>query len=134
VLIFVSGVLWIATTSQRFSTTLTYSQFLEKARTGQIAGVIVMGSSSGAIQAICRLKDGSAERTILPSDCRDAMAAMQDKLVDVEIRDASFWPLHLVMPTAPFLVLFGVWIFRVIHKFPNGPGQSIFPWLSSPRH
>lgn len=133
VLISVAGVLWMATTSQRSLNTLTYSQFLEKVRTGQIASVIVMGSNSGAIQAICRLKDGNAERTVLPSDYRDAMVAMRDKLVNVEIRESSSGPLQLVLNATPFLLLLGVWIFLVIRKFPNGPGQSI-TWLASPRH
>src|ERR1019366_942572 len=125
VLISVAGVLWIATTSQRSLTALTYSQFLEKVRTGQVASVIVMGSNSGAIQAICRLKDGNAVRTVLPSDYRDAMVAMQDKLVNVEIRESSSGPLQLIMNATPFLLLLGVWIFLMIRKFPNGPGQSI---------
>ena len=76
----------------------------------------IMGSNSGAIQAICRLKDGNAERTVLPSDYRDAMVAMQDKLVNVEIRDSSSGPLHLVMNATPFLLLLGIWIFLVIRK------------------
>ena len=46
-----------------------------------------MGSNSSAIQANCRLKDGNAVRIVLPSDYRDAMVAMQEKLVNVEIRD-----------------------------------------------
>src|SRR5229473_1982750 len=88
VLICLAGALWMAQTSQPSSTTLTYSQFLEKVRTGQIASVIVMGSNSGAIQAICRQKDGNTEQTVLPSDYRDALAAMQEKQVNFEIRDA----------------------------------------------
>ncbi len=125
VLISMAGVLWMATTSRRPLNTLTYSQFLEKVRTGQIASVIVMGSNSGAIQAICRLKDGNAEQTVLPSDYRDAMVAMQDKLVNVEIRDSSSGPLHVVLNATPFLLLLGVWIFLVIRKFPNGLEQGI---------
>jgi ATP-dependent Zn protease len=120
VLTCVAGVLWMATTSQRSSNTLTYSEFLEKARNGQIADVIVRGGNSGATQAICRLKDGSAERTVLPSDYRDAMVAMQDKLVNVEIRDSSSGPLRLFRSATPFFLVLGVWIFLVIRKFPNG--------------
>jgi ATP-dependent Zn protease len=131
VLISVAGVLWMATTSQRSLNTLTYSQFLEKVRTGQIASVIVMGSNSGAIQAICRLKDGNAEQTVLPSDYRDAMAAMQDKLVNIEIRDSSSGPLQLLY-YSPFILILAVWIF-LVRKFQNGPGPSI-PWLGSSRH
>ena len=133
VLICVAGILWTATTSQRSLTKLTYTQFLEKVRTGQIASVIVMGSNSGAIQATCRLKDGNTERTVLPSDYRDAIVAMQEKLVSVEIRDASYGPLQMVMIATPFLVLFGVWFFLMIRQSPNGPGQSI-SWLASLRH
>ena len=131
VLISVAGALWMATTSQRSLNTLTYSQFLEKVRTGQIASVIVMGSKSGAIQAICRLKDGNAEQTVLPSDYRDAMAAMQDKLVNIEIRESSSGPLQLLY-YSPFILILAVWIF-LVRKFQNGPGPSI-PWLGSSRH
>jgi ATP-dependent Zn protease len=131
VLISVAGALWMATTSQRSLNTLTYSQFLEKVRTGQIATVIIMGSNSGAIRAICRLKDGNAEQTVLPSDYRDAMAAMQDKLVNIEIRDSSSGPLQLLY-YSPFILILAVWIF-LVRKFQNGPGQSI-PWLGSSRH
>ncbi|MFI5382270.1 MAG: hypothetical protein ACHRHE_23490 [Tepidisphaerales bacterium] len=124
-LICVAGILWIATAGQRSSTTLTYSQFLEEVGTGQIAGVVVMGGNSGAIQAVCRLKDGSAVRTVLPPDYRDAMVAMQAGMVDVEIRDSSSGLLRLLMNATPFLLLLGVWIFLVIRKFPNGPRQSV---------
>jgi ATP-dependent Zn protease len=104
---------------------LTYSQFLEKVRTGQIASVIIMGSNSGAIQAHCRLKDGEAVGTVLPSDYRDAMVAMQDKMVDVEIRDSFSNFLRLFTNAAPFFLLLTVWIFLMIRKFPNGPRQSV---------
>lgn len=132
VLISVAGAWWLAT-SQRSLTPLTYSQFLEKVRNGQVASVIVMGSNSGAIQAICLLKDGRAERTVLPADYRDAMVAMQDKLVSIEIRESSSGSLQLMMNAAPFLLLLGVWIFLITRKFPNGPVQNLF-WLGSPRH
>jgi len=119
VLICVVGMLWMAT-AQRSLATLTYSQFFEKVRTGQVGSVIVMGSNAGAIQAICRLKDGHAARTVLPSDYRDALVAMQDQLVDVEIRDSSSGSYRLFINAAPFLLLLGVWICLLIRKFPNG--------------
>jgi ATP-dependent Zn protease len=125
VVIGLAGVSWMATASPRASSTVTYSQFLERVRNGQIASVIVMGSNSGAVQAICRLKDGNAVGTVLPSDYRDAMAAMQDKLVNVEIRDSSSGFLRFVTNATPFLLLLGLWIFLVIGKFPNGPRQRI---------
>jgi hypothetical protein len=42
-------------------------------------------------------------------------------------------PLQLVLKATPFLLLLGVWVFLVIRKYPNGPGQRI-PWLGSSRH
>jgi hypothetical protein len=76
-----------------------------------------MRSSS---QAICRLKDGQTVRTVLPSDYRDAMLVMLDKMVDVEIRDsAAGWP-ALLSNATPFLLFLALWIFLMIRKFPNG--------------
>jgi ATP-dependent Zn protease len=125
VLICAAGVLWIATSGQRSLTTVSYSQFFERVRTGQIASVIVMGSNSGATEAVCRLRDGNAVRTVLPLDYRDALMAMQDNGVNVEIRDSASGPLQLLLKASPFLLLLGVWIFLVIRKFPNGPRRSI---------
>jgi len=120
-LICVAGVVWMATASRPSLTTLTYTQFLERVRTGQVASVVVMGSNSGALQSICRLKDGNTVQTVLPSDYRDAMVIMQDNLVNVEIRDASSRYLGLFTNATPFFLLLGIWIFLVIRKFPKGP-------------
>jgi ATP-dependent Zn protease len=125
VLICVAGVFWTTATKPRSLPTMTYSQFLEKVRSGEIAGVIVMGSDSAAIQAICRLKDGTEVQTYLPADFRDAMLTMQDKLVNVEIRDSSGGFLRLLLNAMPFLLLLGVWIFLMIYKNPNG--RFLFP-------
>ena len=65
-------------------------------------------------------------RTVLPSDYRDALVAMQDKLVNIEIQDSSSGPLRPILNAAPFLLLLGVWSFLVIRKFPNGPRRGFF--------
>ncbi|MBI3683888.1 MAG: hypothetical protein HY235_26230 [Acidobacteria bacterium] len=87
--------------------------------------MVVIGGNSGAIPAICRLKGGNTVRTVLPSDYRDAMVEMQDKAVNVEIRESSSGPLRLFINATPFFLLLGVWIFLLIRKFPNGPGQGV---------
>jgi len=120
-LICLASVPWI---SLRSLTKMTYSQFLEQVRAGNVASTTVISSNSGAAQATCRLKGGDTVRTVLPADYRDAMAAMQDKRVDVEIEDSS-GPLRLVSNAAPFLVLLAVWIFLFVRKFPNGPRQGV---------
>ena len=125
VVICLGGVLWMATVSQRSQTKLTYSQFLEQVRAGQVASVIVIGGNSGAIQATGRLKNGNTVRTVLPPAYRDAMVVMQDNMVNVEIRDSSSGPLRLLMNATPFFLLFGVWIFLMIFKFPKGPRRRV---------
>ena len=125
VLICAAGVLWLATASQRPLTTLTYSQFLERVRGGRVASVIVIGSGSGAIQATSRLKDGNTVRTVLPSDYRDAMAEMQDKVDNIEIRRSSSGPLRLFLNATPFFLLLGVWIFLLIRKYPNSIRRGV---------
>jgi ATP-dependent Zn protease len=120
VLICVAGVLWTSSTSNGSLPTLSYSQFLEKVRTGEVASVVVMGGNSGAVQAICRLRNGDAERTVLPPGYRDALMAMEGKSVDVEIRDSSSGPREVVMKGAPFLVPLGVWVILLIGGFPKG--------------
>jgi ATP-dependent Zn protease len=124
-LVCLAGVLWMTTTGQRSLTTYTYSQFLDQVHSGQVASVVVNGSNSDAVEATCRLKDGKAARTVLPSDYKDALLAMQNKFVNIEIRDSSSEPLRLFMNATPFLLLLGVWVFLMIRKFPNSLKQAL---------
>src|SRR3954463_9248813 len=119
VLMCVAGLLWLPTASGRALANLTSSEFLQEVRTGQIASVIVIESDSGAVQVTCKLKEGKTVRTVLPSDYKDALAAMQDKQVNIEIRNASSDSLRLFMKATPFLVLLGVWVFVITRRFPD---------------
>src|SRR5690348_6262535 len=116
ILVCVAGALWIATAGKRSLTSYTYSEFLDQVHSGQVASVVVIGSNSGAVEATCRLKDGKTVRTVLPSDYRDALVAMQDKLVNIEIRDSSSGSFSLLINAAPFLMLLGIWIYLMIRK------------------
>jgi len=69
------------------------------------------------------MKDGKMVRTVLPSDYENARRAMQEKQVSIEIRDSFSEPLHLLGKATPFL-LFGIWIFLIIRKFPRNPLRS----------
>ena len=125
-LICVAGILWMATTGQRSLTTYTYSQFLDQVHSGQVASVVIIGSNSGAVEASCRLKDGKAARTLLPLDSSEALRAMQEKLVNIEIRGSSSEPRQFLTNAAPFLLLLAVWVVLMISKFPNGLRPT--PW------
>src|SRR5690348_877116 len=111
---------WLAVADRRSGDTLTYSQFLQEVRAGRVAGVTIQGSHSGAVHARCSMKDGKTVRTILPSDYEDALKTLQEKLVNIEIRDALAEPLQVLRNATPFLLLLSAWIFLVIWKFPGG--------------
>jgi len=119
VLLCAAGFFWWIGSGQRSLTTVSYSRFLEEVRAGQVAGVVVFGSNSGAIEATCQLKDGKTVRTVLPWDYRDALQAMQDKLVNIEIRNSPA-PSRIFRNSAPFLVLLALWIVFMIFRFPDG--------------
>ena len=121
VMICLAGVWWITAGSRRDLPTVTYSQFLEQVRAGQIAAVSITSGASGPNPATCRMKDGNTVQTVLPSDLRDTMRAMEDNRVGIEIRESRG-----LINAAPFLLLLGVWIFLMIWKFPSG-GPFIFP-------
>jgi len=58
---------------------VTYSQFLEQVKAGQVDSVIIDTGHSGASPATYRRKDGVTERTVLPPHYQDAMEAMRNK-------------------------------------------------------
>jgi ATP-dependent Zn protease len=110
-------VLWMSVARRGGLTTVSYSQFLERVRAGQVASVVVK-PDSGAADAVFRLMDGGSARTVLPSDYRDALATMQEKRVDIEIRDAGSGAPQVLAKASPFLVLLAIWIVLLIRKFP----------------
>ncbi len=71
----------------------TYSEFLKRVQAGEVTKATVeVAARSGVDQIDYTLKNGSRVKTVVPSDDREALAAMRDKLVNVEIRDASSSP------------------------------------------
>lgn len=66
VVICLAVLLRIAIGNYHPETQITYSQFLQQVRAGQVAGVIIVAANSGAVHATCRLKDDKSVRTTLP--------------------------------------------------------------------
>ena len=94
----------------------TYSQFLQNVQAGEVVNAtIAVAGRSGADRITYTLKNGSRMKTLVPSHDREAMAAMRDKLVNIEIRDSSSQPYRLVVNAIPFFVLLGFWFF-MMHK------------------
>lgn len=124
VLICVGATLWMVVGGRHTEPKVTYSQFIASVQSGRVASVTIIGSNSGAAQAVCRLTNGGVVRAVLPADYTDALRAMQDKAVNIEIRDQSSEPLRLLLNTTPFLVLLAFWFF-MYRKLKNDQRQGL---------
>ena len=114
-------VLWMVMENTRGQAKkVTYSHFLQQVRAGNVAEVVILANGSAPSQTTCGLKDGNVVRTVLPSDYREAIAVMEEKLVNIEIQDSSSGWLHLLAKAAPFLLLLAFWVF-MMQRMQKGP-------------
>lgn len=113
VLIGVTAVFWAIVKSGHNSPKTTYSQFLQQVQSGQVDNAVVVIAHSGVNRVNYSLKDGSRAATVVPSDYRDVLQTMQQKMVDIEIRDASSAWLRVLANATPFFVLLGFWVFMM---------------------
>ena len=97
--------MWLLAGPHSSEPTIAYSQFIQQVEAGRVGGVKILGGDLGAQAATVRLKDGTAEQTILPLDYSAALAVMQQATVNVEIQDTSKSPAHLAINAVPFLIL-----------------------------
>jgi cell division protease FtsH len=112
VLVAVAALLWAVVHNGPNPMKTTYSQFLQQVQAGQVSKATIV-AESGANPVTYSLKNGSRIGSVLPHDYRDALEAMQQKMVDVEIRDASTqWP-RVAANASPFLILLGFWFFMM---------------------
>ena len=113
VLIGVAALLWAVIQNKPNLAKATYSQFLQQVQSGQVSKAAIEAGHSGANPATYSLKDGSRARTVLPRDYRDALEAMRQKTVDIEILDAASQWMRVLANASPFLVLLGFWVFMM---------------------
>jgi ATP-dependent Zn protease len=104
-------------------TKATYSEFLRQIQAGEVSKATIAVAETGANPVTYRLKSGSEWLTIIPRNYQDALAAMQNKLVNVEIRDAQSQRVRILANASPFLLLLGFWVVMMIwmRKNPNFP-------------
>ena len=117
--IVVAALLWAIVQNER-SPKASYSEFLQQVQSGQVSRATVIASHSGANQITYSLKNGSHVETVVPADYSDVLDAMQEKMVNVDIRDAQPW-MGIVLNASPFLVLLGFWVF-MMRRLPGGRG------------
>jgi len=113
VLIAVAALLWAVMQNQPTPAKATYSQFLEQVQSGQVGKATIVSGHTGANPVTYSLKDGSQARSVLPWDYRNALEAMQQKMVNIEIQDASSQWIRVVANASPFLLLLGFWVFMM---------------------
>lgn len=111
ILFVVAALMWAAVRSPA-PTKATYSQFLSQVQSGEVLEATINNADSGANPVDYRLKNGSRLQTVLPADYRDALDAMQQKLVNIEIADRPPWS-RVVANSTPFLILLGFWFFAL---------------------
>lgn len=110
---FAAGLRWMARDSADRSPKATYSKFLQQVRQGNVSTVTITPGDSGANPATYRAKDGNPGRTVMPSDYRDAIAAMEAGSVDIEIKESSTALFRPLLNAIPFLFLLGFWLFMM---------------------
>ncbi len=104
-------------------TKATYSEFLQQVQAGEVSKATIAVAETGANPVTYRLKSGGEWLTIVPRNYQDALAAMQNKLVNIEIRDAQSQRTRTLVNASPFFLLLGFWIVMMIwmRKNPNFP-------------
>ena len=113
VLIGVGLAFWGVFQNGRVPVKATYSEFLQQVQTGQVTKAVIVTGEAGPNPITYNLKDGSRERTVLPADYRDVLATLQQRMVNVEIRDAASQWLHMLPNAMPFFILMAFWVFMM---------------------
>lgn len=112
VLLTVAALLFAVIRSRPTPVKATYSQFLSQVQSGEVLRATINNAHPGANPVEYSLKDGTHLESVLPANYRDALNAMQQKLVNVEIEDGPPW-LRFAANSAPVLILMGFWFFAL---------------------
>lgn len=94
---------------RRYQTSMTYSEFLEQVQAGLVAKATIAVAATGANPVTYSLKNGARMQTIVPRDYKDALAAMQTRLVNVEIKNSPSALWSAGVNALPFIVLLAFW-------------------------
>jgi cell division protease FtsH len=113
ILICVAGVVWGVARTGRNQTRATYSEFLQQVQSDQVSDATITAAHSGANRITYSLKNGTRVQTVVPSDYRDVLEVLQQKMVNIEIRDSSSQVLRMLANSLPFFVLLGFWVFMM---------------------
>lgn len=113
VMLFIAAAtLWsIVRQRHNFTNATTYSRFLEQVQSGAVTSAAIAASRGRADRVTFQLRDGGRGDTIVPSGDQSLLAALKQKKVEIEIRDASMTWSRIIANSAPFLLLLAIWFF-----------------------
>src|SRR5215469_9789215 len=100
---------------------MTFTQFMDKVQQGQVKDVTISGNEVHG-----NLKDpNTGLHTLIPSNYPDVYKLLQEKGVDVEIKDASSgnW-ISILLNASPFIVLIAFWIF-MMRQMQSGGNKAL---------
>ena len=109
ILLVVSVLIW-AVVATKPATDATYSQFLSQVQSGEVLKATITYQGT-AFPVEYLLRNGARLQTVLPHEnLNDTLSAMQQKFVNIEIRQATHW-WFFAWRAAPFLILLCLWFF-----------------------
>jgi cell division protease FtsH len=122
VLICVAVLLWVVvrTGKSRPEQQLSFTQFVNLVDAGQVREVTISGNEvQGA------LSDGSGLRTLIPANYPDLYKQLQEKKVDIKIKEANSgnW-ISLLVNASPFILLLAFWIF-MMRQMQSGGNKAL---------
>jgi len=100
---------------------LTFTEFLDKVQQGQVKEVTISGNDvHGVFQ-----NQNLGLHTLVPTNYPDLYKMLQDKNVNVEIKDASSgnW-ISILLNASPFIVLIAFWIF-MMRQMQSGGNKAL---------
>ena len=123
VLICVAVLLWtvVRTGQTRAEQELTFTQFINEVEAGKVKDITVTGSK---VQGTMK-DDDSPLQTVIPSNYPDIYKLLQDKGVNVNIKDSSSsnW-VSLLINAIPFVLLLAFWIF-MMRQMQSGGNKAL---------
>jgi len=111
----------VRTGQGRKEETLTFTGFLDKVQQGQVKEVTISGNEVHGVYQSQNL----GLHTLIPTNYPDIYKLLQEKNVNVEIKDASSgnW-ISILLNASPFIVLIAFWIF-MMRQMQSGGNKAL---------
>ena len=101
---------------------ITFTEFMDKVQQGQVKDVTISGNE---VHGNFQTPSQGSLHTLIPTNYPDVYKLLQDKGVNVEIKDASSgnW-ISILLNASPFIVLIAFWIF-MMRQMQSGGNKAL---------